>query len=153
MHILEKFKAVFIGPIVKGMLILGLTLTLSACGTDDVVLEGKLFEAAGISGSLNKKAKTPKIKARSGLILPPSAQLPEPGKRVAVQDEQNWPDDPDVRRRKAAALAEAERKEYCSEVGRNRNHPDFDEDKTAKCSSLLSGALSGFQRAPAPDQE
>lgn len=153
MHILEKFKAVFMGPIIKGMLILGLCFSLTACGTDDVVLEGKLFEAAGIAGSLNKKAKTPKVKARSGLILPPSAQLPEPGKRVAVQDEQNWPDDPDVRRRKAAALAEAERQKYCSEVGRNKNDPDYDHEKTAKCSSLLSGVLGGFQRAPEPDVE
>ena len=153
MHILEKFEAVFMGPIVKGMLILGFCFSLSACGTDDVVLEGKIFEAAGISGSLTKKAHTPKVRARSGLILPPSGQLPEPGKRVAVQEEQNWPDDPDLRRKKAAALVEAERKKYCTEVGRNRHDPDFDEEKSAKCGSLLTGVLGGFQRAPEPDVE
>lgn len=153
MHNIEKFKAVLMGPVFKAVLILGLGLSLSACGTDDVVLEGKIFEAAGIAGSLNKNVKTPKVKERTGLILPPSAQLPEPGKRVAVQDEQNWPDDPDVRRRKAAALSEAERQKYCSEVGRNKHDPDYDAEKTAKCSSLLSGVLGGFQRAPAPDTE
>ena len=153
MHRIEKFKHVVSGAFLKGMLILGVSLSLTACGTGDVVLEGKIFEAAGLSGSLNKKAKTPKVKERSGLVLPPSAQLPEPGKRVAVQDEQNWPDDPDLRRKRLALQDEAEIKKYCSEVGRNEHAPDYDEDKAAKCGSVFSGLLNGFGRAPETDKE
>ncbi len=129
--------------------LIGLVFSLGACSSDDVVLEGALFEAAGIAGSLTKKKSNPKVKRRTGLVLPPAAHLPEPGKRVAVQQQdQNWPDDPDLKRKAIASQAEAERKKYCSDVGRNRQDPDFDENKAAKCSSLLSKAFDGFGRAP-----
>ncbi len=135
-------------------LLFSLVISLGACSSDDVVLEGALFEAAGIAGSLTKKQKTPKVKERSGLVLPPAAHLPEPGKRVVVQQEdQNWPDDPDLKRKAIASQAEAERKKYCSDVGRNRQDPDFDEEKAAKCSTLFSKAFNGFGRAPETEQE
>lgn len=133
--------------LLKLTFVFALLVSLSACGTDDVVLEGKLFEAAGIAGGLTKKNKTPKVKARSGLILPPAAHLPAPGKRALVQDDQNWPDDPDVRRKRLAAQTEAGRKKYCTEVGRNRSDPDYDEEKASQCGSLFSKAISGFTRA------
>ncbi len=139
----------------KFTLFIGLSFSLAACGTDDVVLEGALFEAAGIAGSLTKKNTTPKVKERSGLVLPPAAHLPEPGKRAVVQQQdQNWPDDPDLKRKRIASLKEAERKKYCTEVGRNRSDPDFDEDKAAHCGGLLTKALNGsFGRAPEGEQE
>lgn len=140
---------------IKLTLLIGLTFSLGACSSDDVVLEGALFEAAGIAGSLTKKNTTPKVKERSGLVLPPAAHLPEPGKRAVVQQqEQNWPDDPDLKRKRIASQTEAARKKYCSEVGRNRNDPDYDEDKAIHCGSLLSKALNGaFGRAPEGEQE
>ncbi|MBO6550054.1 MAG: hypothetical protein JJ964_10590 [Rhizobiales bacterium] len=139
---------------IKLTLLIGLTFSLGACGTDDVVLEGALFEAAGIAGSLTKKQATPKVKERSGLVLPPAAHLPEPGKRAVVQQEdQNWPDDPDIRRKRIASQTEAARKKYCSEVGRNRQDPDYDEEKADKCGSFISKALNGFGRAPEGQEE
>ena len=138
----------------KISLLITLVISLGACSSDDVVLEGALFEAAGIAGSLTKKQKTPKVKERSGLVLPPAAHLPEPGKRVAVQQEdQNWPDDPDLKRKAIASQTEAERKKYCSEVGRNEHDPDYDEEKSAKCGTLFSKAFNGFGRAPEGKEE
>jgi|GEM_PF-4727490 len=133
----------------KLTLLIGLVFSLSACSSDDVVLEGALFEAVGVAGSLTKKKNDPKVKQRTGLVLPPAAHLPEPGKRAAVQQQdQNWPDDPDLKRKAIASQAETERKKYCSDVGRNEHHPDYDDNKAAKCSTLLSKAFDGFDRAP-----
>lgn len=147
----RRFSGQVFSVLLKLALMFGLLISLAACGTDDVVLEGKLFEAAGIAGGLTQKKKTPKVKARSGLILPPAAHLPEPGKRAVAQDDQNWPDDPDVRRKRLAAQTEAGRKKYCTEVGRNRSDPDYDEEKASQCGSLFSKALTGFTRADKED--
>lgn len=128
-------------------LLFSLVISLGACSSDDVVLEGALFEAAGIAGSLTKKQKTPKVKERSGLVLPPAAHLPEPGKRVAVQQEdQNWPDDPDLKRKQLASQSEKERQKYCTDIGRNTADPEYDEEKADKCGSFISKALNGFDR-------
>lgn len=50
-----------------------------ACSPGDVQLEGKVFDALGVSGNQASR-ETPKVAARSPLIVPPSLErLPEPG--------------------------------------------------------------------------
>ncbi|GAA6211078.1 hypothetical protein NBRC116602_08180 [Hyphomicrobiales bacterium 4NK60-0047b] len=140
--------------LLKLTLLFGLLITVGACSSDDVVLEGALFEAAGIAGSLTKKQKTPKVKQRTGLVLPPAAHLPEPGKRVVLQQEdQNWPDDPDLKRKQLASQSEKARKKYCTDIGRNTADPEYDEEMADKCGSFISKALNGFSRPAEDNQE
>ena len=125
---------------------------LSGCAGYDVQLEGKIFEAAGLSGTVQQEE--PKLKERAGLVLPPEKQLPAPGKRAAVPEGMQWPDDPDLKARRVAQATEAERKKYCSGPGRNENHPFYDEDKAKHCTGLISNSLqNAFGRAPEPEQE
>ena len=64
---------------------LSAALGLSGCGVDDVALNGKIFEATGLTTS-SAPRKTPKMAERSGLIVPPSLdKLPEPGNGEAQQ--------------------------------------------------------------------
>ncbi len=54
------------------------------CSPGDVQLEGKVFDALGVSGNQARR-DTPEVAARSPLIVPPSLErLPEPG--TAQQD-------------------------------------------------------------------
>jgi hypothetical protein len=95
-----------------------LSLALSGCGGfDGVELNGKVFDAMGIStASLQNSKKEPRLAERAPLVLPPNTQrLPEPG-----ADESGAPDvstqlnDPE--RKRMAALQERERlhKQYCT---------------------------------------
>lgn len=54
---------------------------LSGCGGfDGVELNGKIFEAVGLSGDSFGKKSEPKTEARAPLVLPPDTKrLPEPG--------------------------------------------------------------------------
>ena len=131
---------------------LGLPGLLSGCAGYDVQLEGKLFEAAGISGTA--KREEPKLNERAGLVLPPEKQLPAPGKRADVPEAMQWPDDPDLKARRLAKVTAAERQKYCSGPGRNENHPFYDEEKAKHCTGLISKSLqNAFGRAPEPEQE
>ena len=112
-----------------------------------------MFEAVGLAGQQGRRAD-PKVKERAPLVLPPDAKLPEPGKRAVVADDQQWPDDPDLKRAKQASLSELERKKYCSEVGKDVYHPEYNEKKAEQCGGLFSKALNNaFGRAPEPDAE
>lgn len=131
------------------VLVVLVMLNLSGCSAGDIQFEGKLFEAVGLDGSLTGKRPDPKVTERSPLVLPPAAHLPEPGKRVAVQDTMNWPDDPDLKRKTEASLLAKKREKYCREIGRNPENPFYDEEKAVHCSSLISKGLSkAFGRAP-----
>ncbi len=135
------FRSLLRVPAVALLIVL-VTLNLSGCGAGDVQFEGKIFEAVGLDGSLTGKRPDPKVAERSPLVLPPAADLPEPGKRVAVQEEMNWPDDPDKRVKHEAALLKEQRAKYCRDIGRNEHDPFYDEKKAIHCGSLLSKALS-----------
>ena len=88
---------------------------LAGCGGDGVELNGKIFDALGVSESAQKTAaREPKLPARTGLVMPPDAnRLPEPGS-AGEPDVAAQLNDPD--RKKVMAAAERERlhKSYCS---------------------------------------
>lgn len=126
-------------------------LVLGGCSAGDVQFEGKIFEAVGLNGQ-QARSEDPKVKERAPLVLPPKTDLPEPGQRVAAGDDQLWPDDPDLARKRQISLAEQERQKYCTEVGRNEYDPAYDPKKAAECSTLLSKAFNNaFGRAPEPE--
>lgn len=132
--------------------ILAAGLFLAGCSGSDVQFEGKIFEAAGLTG-INRREEA-KVRERAPIVLPPGAALPEPGKRKVAAKDVQWPDDPDVKARKSVAEIEVARQKYCSEVGRNRQDPYFDEEKAAHCGGLLTKAMNNaFGRAPDPDVE
>ena len=93
---------------------------LGGCGTDSVSFEGKVFDWAGISDKAKaKQNKEPKLDKRAPLAMPPTAaKLPEPGTQQANAAPENWPDDPDVRRKRELAETKKKLEEY-------RRHGDF----------------------------
>ena len=122
-------------------------ILIGGCSAGDVQLEGKIFDALGVSDALNSRPE-PKLKARAPIVMPPDAQLPEPGKRVvAKHQDHQWPDDPDERARKKIADAELERKKYCEGPGTNRYDPDYDIEKAAECGLLSKVINNTFGRA------
>ena len=88
---------------------------LGGCG--GVELEGKVFDYAGLSGTVGGQKPDPTMNTRAPLMVPPNTQrLPAPTEnRSVAASRQDWPDDPEkvrvreVEQQKAAA-AEAEAK-------------------------------------------
>jgi hypothetical protein len=95
---------------------LALALVLSGCGSGDVELNGKIFDAMGVSPSTQKKSGDPKVAARNGLVMPPSTgSLPEPGSGVAPQAEADiaFINDPDRKRSIDQSELMRRQAEYC----------------------------------------
>jgi len=88
---------------------------LGGCGNDGVELNGKIFDAIGVSTSSLAPRKEPRMEQRSPIVLPPDGKrLPEPGSAPAPDlAEQNWPKDRQAQ--KVANAEEAKRKqaEFC----------------------------------------
>lgn len=78
-----------------------LSFVLTACAGYDLEVDAPILNQVGLTTA--KKA-APDIKERSPLIVPPTAQLPTPGSRADTPEDLNWPDDPDLRAKKIAAL-------------------------------------------------
>ena len=77
-----RFKAMALAVAVSA------PLSLAGCGVDGVELNGKIFDALGVSGSQNNRSADAKVAARNGLVVPPStASLPEPGSGRSVESE------------------------------------------------------------------
>jgi hypothetical protein len=92
-------------------------VALAGCGDGGVELNGKLFDALGVSEASQRNAKSePKLRERTGLVVPPDTnRLPEPGSGAAGEPDLNSQvSDPE--RRKALAAAEKARlhQAYCS---------------------------------------
>lgn len=103
-----KFKENFA---VLGALMLALA-GIGGCSADDVQLNGKIFEATGLSTSSAPK-KTPKMAERAPLIVPPSLdKLPEPGTGEAATAISEVKDHDDKYRVSKADL-EREQAAYC----------------------------------------
>ncbi|MGH6865817.1 MAG: hypothetical protein ACREDO_06560 [Methyloceanibacter sp.] len=85
-------------------------LTLSGCG-GGVELEGKVFDYMGISGS--RQEADVRMGERAPLMLPPNlGNLPQPGTGAAVATaRQDWPDDPEVVRKRVAKQEQAKQAE------------------------------------------
>jgi hypothetical protein len=113
---------------------------IAACSPGDVELNGKLFDAMGVSSSSQAASKVePKVPQRSTLVVPPStASLPAPGSGTAVvaaaSEDEAWPTDPDQQAEAALAAKQAEQKQYCEEGRLQGNADDFDETKKSKYS-------------------
>jgi hypothetical protein len=90
-------------------------LLLSACA-DGIELNGKLFDAVGISSAaLDAKKSEPKLAERAPLVLPPDVnRLPEPGSgKAPVVQQAAWPDDPEQRKIRQAQERERLHLAYC----------------------------------------
>ncbi len=96
-------------------LIVACSLGLPGCGgIDGIELNGKLFDAVGLSSDSFKKTE-PKAEARAPLVLPPDGtRLPEPGSiqqppPASLASATDWPMDPE---QKKLADAEAKKKAH-----------------------------------------
>lgn len=71
--------------------VLGAGLLVAGCGTDDVELNGKIFDAVGLSGSQKSKGDEPKVAARSGIVVPPTlARCPSRAPAVRSRRRPIW---------------------------------------------------------------
>lgn len=103
---------------------------LAGC-SDGVELNGKLFDALGVSAASQAAAKRePQLPQRSGLVMPPDqTRLPEPGAQGGEVDPQLAAlNDPEKKKELAAAERARLHKAYCSgeltwkESAFNREH-------------------------------
>lgn len=84
--------------------VLGSLLVLAGCntptyGTGRSVELAMIEELTGnLAGGGKKKQAPIEYKARSELVLPPSAQLPAPEQKLALAQTAAWPNDPDQNR-------------------------------------------------------
>lgn len=104
--------------LIAGAVALGASLLAAGCGSGDVELNGKVFDAMGVSSATQKKADEAKLTPRTGLVVPPSTgSLPEPGSGRSVESDADlaFINDPD--RKKEINQAELERRQaaYCKE--------------------------------------
>jgi hypothetical protein len=90
-------------------------LGLGGCGGDGLELNGKLFDAMGVSAAAQKaSAAEPRLAPRTGIVMPPDAnRLPEPGSGGAP-DIAAQLNDPDKIRQAAVADRARQHKLYCS---------------------------------------
>ena len=111
------------GRKVVGLAVAASLLTLTGCSlADNVEFQGKLFEVAGLTGSLGEKT-VPKTETRPPLILPPAGQtLQPPGENVAALTppppaEQNpaWPQDPDKAKASEGDRNKKAQEAYCKD--------------------------------------
>lgn len=87
--------------------------SLGGCSAGDVELNGKIFELAGLSGNQNSRG-VPKMKNRTGLIVPPdTTRLPQPGEKAPVDTTLATLNDPDAAKIKSAEQKKREQDAYC----------------------------------------
>lgn len=100
---------------VRILAVASIGLLLAGCGAGDIELNGKVFDYLGVSSDTQTRGRDPKIAARSGLVLPPSAdRLPEPGSAPQGEDSQLASlDDPDRKAVVTKTELERQQAEYC----------------------------------------
>ncbi len=118
------------------------SLALGACSMGDVELNGKIFELAGLSGSGNT-TKTPELKTRTGLVVPPDlSRLPDPNQPAAppAQDALAAINDPDRARVVDQAELQRQQAEACKkyELAKARGETDAD---------MISGPLGPCRKS------
>lgn len=128
----------FFGSATRLLVVAGAAAALAACSSDDVQLNGKIFDAMGVSSKSQAEAKVePKVPQRAPLVIPPTtASLPAPGSGAAVvaasPEDQAWPTDPDQQQQAALAAKQQQQKEFCEEGKLTGNIDDFDEERKSK---------------------
>lgn len=126
----EGFAAA--GPLTSRLAALALTATLAGCGAQDVELNGKIFDAMGVSQATKKSSGDPKVAARNGLIMPPSTgSLPEPGagRSPEADADLSFINDPDRKRTFDKSDLERRQAEYCKT---NYEQPKLRGDQAAE---------------------
>jgi hypothetical protein len=128
-----------------------LACALPGCGIDGVELNGKIFDALGVSTSALGPKPEPKLAQRAPLVLPPDPnKLPEPGsaEAPAIADA-NWPKDREQQRIASAAEAKRKQDEYCRD-GNWKEKAMGDEAAAAaagpsgSCGSIFSAISKGL---------
>jgi hypothetical protein len=111
-----------------------LAISLTGCGSDGVELNGKIFDAMGVSPAAQASSRRePKLTDRAPLVMPPNtARLPEPGSDAqGAIDVSQQLNEPERKKQLAAADREKLHKAYCSGEAtwkeRAQARPGYDE--------------------------
>lgn len=111
---------------------------LAGCG--GIQLQGKIFDAMGVS-DIGAKKPDPKVAERPDLVIPPTtAALPAPGsnKIAASAVDEQLPNDPVKVAAAQAAAEQAERDRRCAEE-RTKTNPEGPGD--LKCRSIFTAIM------------
>ncbi len=129
--------------------VLGAGLVVAGCGADDIELNGKIFDALGVSGAQKSKGEDAKLAARNGIVIPPNTgSLPQPGSGGSVQADADlaFINDPD--RKKTVNKADLERRQaaFCKEhyelpKARGDTSVDSVEGPAGPCRPTLMSAI------------
>lgn len=120
---------------------------LAGCGgTDGVELNGKIFDALGVSGDPFAKKAEPKTQARAPLVLPPDAsKLPEPGSQPTAgapittgSVDSAWPRDRDAEKTANAEAQRRAKEQYCKDGNWKERATKQDRDVDGCSGSLFS---------------
>jgi hypothetical protein len=97
---------------------LAFVVALGGCGA--VQMEGKVFDYMGVSGDRSQQADV-QMSERPSLLVPPNVKtLPQPGPNAAVVTaRQDWPDDPELVRKRVAKQEKAKEVEIHTADHRN----------------------------------
>ena len=101
-----------------------LSASLAGCGggVEGVELNGKIFDALGVSGDTWGKKDEPKTQARAPLVLPPdTTRLPEPGAAPTAAPlatgsiDPAWPKDREAQKISAAQAKKKAQDQHCQD--------------------------------------
>lgn len=136
-------------------------LGLAGCGAGDVELNGKVFDALGVSSATQTKSGDPKVVARNGLVMPPSTgALPVPGSGPPPEAEADlaFINDPD--RKKTVDKEELARRQadYCKvhyEQAKARGDSAADNavGPAGPCRQTFLSAMKMFQGGQDKDED
>ena len=133
-------------------LALATPIALAGCSADDVELNGKIFDAVGLSGGAQKSAE-PKMKERAGLVMPPDPnRVPEPGLPADGAGAVNQVaalNDPDKIATVSRQELERQQSEYCKvnyEQAKARGDNDADQASgpLGPCRGSVLSAIKGW---------
>lgn len=136
-------------------------LALGGCGADDVQLNGKIFDAVGLSGTTAKQEE-PKLAQRAPLVLPPSTdRIPEPGKPADAQAAQTnlaAINDPDMKAKASRAELEKQQAAYCKvhyEEAKQRgdDNADLAAGPLGPCRGSVMNAITQWNKGEDADGE
>lgn len=127
-------------------------LALSACGSDGVQLEGKLFDWMGVSASSQEgRTRDPKMADRAPLVVPPNVnRLPEPGSGQTSSQDIAALNDPELRKQAVARERERQHMAYCrgeiqwKEKVLNPQDGKANRSPYGPCPGLFSGATTNI---------
>lgn len=135
------------GMVMRCAVVVGLCVSsaigLTGCSAGDtgVELNGKIFDAVGLSGTGKKKSE-PKLAERAPLVPPSRVDvLPAPGETQTAAAHMAWPNDPDKRRAAEARQAKQVLDKECSDPMLGRPEHERTE-RDAKCAEAKGGLLS-----------